>query len=101
MYSHDYYDRLAYDKMFYDFVEERMKEQRKETMETIKSIVLPDYAEGFAKVLCAAFENGSSDAEKIWIRLGFNASNFFAINEDIKGYFENYKEKERWSIDYE
>lgn len=97
----EYYGRMAYDQLFHEFVEERMKEQRKEIMQNLSSIVSPNYVEDFAKILCAAFEYNNDEAHKLWDTLSFNASDFYAIMEDSKGYFENYKEDERWVVDYE
>ncbi len=101
MYNRDYYDRISYNELFYEFMEDKMKEQRKEIMQRLTSIVLPNYVEDFAKILCAALENKCDYAEKLWIEFGFCASDFCAIMEDKKGYFENYKEDESWVVDYE
>lgn len=96
-----YYDRLAYDQIFHEFMERRMNEQRKEIMKSLSSIVSPNYVEDFAKILCAAFEYNNDEAHKLWDTLCFNASDFYAITQDTKGYFENYKEDESWAVDYE
>lgn len=90
MYNHDYYDRIAYDKLFYEFVEEKMKEQRIEILEKFRTVA-PAFVEPFANILCVAYENDSTHAAELWNKFGFDASDFFAITNNVEKYFENYR----------
>jgi hypothetical protein len=90
MYNHDYYDRIAYEGMFYEFVEEKMKEQRIAILEKLQAMA-PAFAESFANILCVAYENDSTHAAELWNKFGFDASDFFAITNNTPKYLENYR----------
>jgi|GEM_PF-4435084 hypothetical protein len=95
MFNHDYYDRISYEQIFWDFVEEDMEEQRAKTIETIGTIVGKlDHAESFAKILCVALDEECKEAMELWSNLGLDASHFFAIHRNKKEYFE-IKQKEK------
>ena len=95
MYNPSYYDQLAYEQIFWDFVEDEMEEQRTKAIKAISNIVAkPCYAESFAKILCVAVGEECKEAMELWSNLGFDASDLFAIYRNKKEYFE-FKKEER------
>jgi hypothetical protein len=93
-----YYDNLAYEMEYEDYVREKMKEQKQENINLIGTLVRQDLAEDFAKILVSAYEFGCPVAEKIVNQFGLNQKDFLAID----GKYEEFKkELQSWSIDYE
>src|SRR6185436_139593 len=97
----DYIDRLAYDQLYDDFISEKMEKQRQEKINFFKTIVRQDLAEDFTKILAAAYEYGSPEAENISAMFGFNQSDFLAKEEKLKEYKKNYEENQSWEPTYE
>lgn len=95
MYKTDYYEKMAYEQIFWDLIEDEMEEQRTKTIETIGTIVGKlEYAECFAKILCVAMGEDCQEAIVLWSNLGLDKSHLFAMYRDKKEYFEC-KQKER------
>jgi hypothetical protein len=101
MYNLDNYDRMAYEQLFHEFVEDQMKEQRNKTMLALSTILTPDYVEDLAKILCVALKEENSNAEKLWHQLGFSQLDYFAILEDKKEYFGIYQDECDMEVHYE
>lgn len=90
----DYDDSLAYEQEYENYIAEKMEEQRQECIKILGTIVRQDLAEDFAKILAAAYESESSEAEKISARFGFNQCDFFAIEENFKEFRRKFEENQ-------
>lgn len=98
MFNENFYEKIAYQQLFHDFLESQMEEQRIKTLKTLGTIVDQNYADDFAKILCAAIDNDCDEAKRIWDNLGFNASDFFAILGNSKSYFEVVQQEKETSF---
>ncbi len=90
----DYHDRMAYEQMYDQYIEKKMEEQRKESIKVIGTIIRQDLAEDFSKILVAAYESGSVEAEKISDMFGFNQSNLFSIDKNFKAFKEDFEQNQ-------
>lgn len=95
MYLLDYHDSQAYEQRYEEFIQDEMEKQRAKSLQRLCSIIPQEIAEDFSKILVAAYEYGSPEAEKWCEQFSFNSLDLLALDEDFKGYKEDFEERQK------
>jgi len=95
----NFYDGLAEEQEYESYIAGKMEKQRQESIQLLSTIVRQDVIEDFARILSAAYEYESPEAEKIAQRFGLNQSHFLAIDDKFEDYKKYYEENQTWSRD--
>ena len=84
--------------MYDYYVDEQLEKERTEALEKFALMARTIKIDDFQKLLCAAYKDGCSIAEKMFKENDIDRSMVFAVEEDFYGYKAEFEKANRYEV---